>query len=86
MKHIKIMFSYIINKNVFIKMFEIICNCIIAWHLYYMVTQNMLHTHEEKQVFSGRKIRNVTMLSFESNRIPYKDQITEIDPYVRTYF
>ena len=51
---------------------------------YQMGTQNMLRTHEEKYDISEQK--NQIYDCFRSNQMPYTDQMTEITPYVLTYF
>ena len=52
-----------------------------SWHVYDMVTQNMLRAHEEKKGVSEKKICDY----YRSNRMPSSDQITDIAPYVRAY-
>ena len=48
-----------------------------------MITQKILRMHEEKCIFS---LKNPICGCSRSNQMPITDQITEIAPYVRTYF
>ena len=48
-----------------------------------MVTQDMLRTHEGKQVFSNKQYPNCDCS--RTNQKPSTGQITEIAPYVRNY-
>ena len=48
-----------------------------------MVTQNMLRTHEGKEVFLYKKKKLVC--GSRSNQMPEKVQITSIAPYVGNY-
>ena len=54
------------------------------WYFYKIVTQNMLRTYKGKKVFSKRK-KNPIWDSILS-QMPYRDQITEIAPYVHTSY
>ena len=53
-------------------------------YLYQMVSHNMLRTHEGNQVFSDKKYPICDCS--RTNPKPYTGKITEIAPYVRTYF
>ena len=49
-----------------------------------MVTQHMLRTHKEKISIFGET--NPICNCSRSNRMPYTDQLADIDPYMQTYF